>query len=333
MLIYILKRCAMAIFTLLVLVTIIFVLVRLLPGDPFLNDKTPEAIRVQMHKYHGFDRPIYEQWFKYISNLVRGDLGVSLKYPGRSVNDAIAQTFPFSGALGIRSLVFALVVGLFLGIIAAQRAGRTLDYVCIFIAIIGVSAPEFVVGTLIQLGFSIKLRLLPATQWISWRHMILPVFALGLNTLALLARLTRSSMMDVISQDYILTAKAKGLSKFQIIWRHQIRNSILPIITVMGPRVASLLAGTFVVERVFAIPGMGRFFVQSINDLDYTMVLGMTAFFGIFLVTANLVADIIYGFVDPRIKLAEKKFKTPKGKLLASGSAGSSEFEENGGEV
>ena len=309
MLTYIIKRCVLALFTLVVLITIIFVLVRLLPGDPFLDEKTPEAIRIQMHKYHGFDRPIYEQWIKYFSNLIRGDLGVSLKYLGRSVNSAITSTFPFSGALGIRALAFALLAGLSLGIIAAQKAGGTLDYVCMFIAIVGVSAPEFVVGSLIQLGFSIKLRWLPATQWLSWRHMILPVFALGLNTLALLARLTRSSMMEVINQDYILTARAKGLSNFQVIWRHQIRNSILPIITVMGPRVAALLAGTFVVERVFAIPGMGRFFVQSINDLDYTMVLGMTAFFGVFLVISNLIADILYGIVDPRIKLAEKKYR------------------------
>jgi oligopeptide transport system permease protein len=306
---YILKRCVLALFTLLVLITIIFVLIRLLPGDPFQTEKTPEAIRIQMRQYHGLDRPIYIQWLSYISNLVKGDLGISLKYAGRSVNSAIAATFPQSGALGIRALIFALIFGLILGITAVQKAGRTLDYVCIFIAIIGVSAPEFVVGTLVQLGFSIKLRLLPATQWLSWRHMILPVFALGLNTLAMLARLTRSSMMDVIGQDYILTARAKGLSNFQVVWRHQIRNSILPIITVMGPRVAALLAGTFVVERIFAIPGMGKFFVESINDLDYTMVLGMSVFFGLFLVTANLVADILYGIVDPRIKLAENKYK------------------------
>jgi len=299
----------MAVVTLLVLITIIFVLVRLLPGDPFLSEKTNEAIRQSMIRYHGFDRPIYEQWFKYMGNLIRGDLGISLRYLGRSVNSAIAATFPYSADLGIRSLVLALVVGLSLGIIAAQKAGRALDYICIIIAIIGVSVPEFVVGTLLQLGVSIKLGWLPATQWLSWRHMILPVFALSLNTIAVFARVTRSSMMEVISQDYILTAKAKGLSNFQVIWRHQIRNSILPIITIMGPRVAAVLSGTFVIERVFAIPGMGRFYVQSVNDLDYTMVLGMTAFYGVFLVTANLIVDIIYGIVDPRIKLAEKKYR------------------------
>ena len=309
MLSYIIKRCVLAVFTLLVLLTIIFVLVRLLPGDPFIDEKMNEAIRIKMNEYHGFDRPIHEQWVKYIGTLIKGDLGVSLRYEGRSVNSAIAATFPFSGALGLRALAFALVAGIFLGITAAQKAGRALDYVCIFIAIIGVSVPEFVISSLLQLGFSLKLRWFPATQWLSWRHMILPVFALSLNTLAQLARLTRSSMMEVLNQDYILTAKAKGLSNLQIVWRHQIRNSILPVITLMGPRVAYLLAGTFVVEQIFAIPGMGRFFVQSIQDLDYTMVLGMTAFYGLFLVMANLVVDILYGIVDPRIKLAEKQYK------------------------
>jgi len=309
MLSYIIKRCVLAVFTLLVLLTIIFVLVRLLPGDPFIDEKMNEAIRIKMNEYHGFDRPIHEQWVKYIGTLIKGDLGVSLRYEGRSVNSAIAATFPFSGALGLRALAFALVAGIFLGITAAQKAGRALDYVCIFIAIIGVSVPEFVISSLLQLGFSLKLRWFPATQWLSWRHMILPVFALSLNTLAQLARLTRSSMMEVLNQDYILTAKAKGLSNLQIVWTHQIRNSILPVITLMGPRVAYLLAGTFVVEQIFAIPGMGRFFVQSIQDLDYTMVLGMTAFYGLFLVMANLVVDILYGIVDPRIKLAEKQYK------------------------
>lgn len=320
MLTYIIKRCVMALVTLLILITIIFVLVRLLPGDPFISEKTNEAIRLSMIKYYGFDKPIYEQWVKYVSNLVRGDLGVSLKYLGRSVNSAIAATFPYSADLGIRALTLALGLGLILGIIAAQNARSALDYICIFIAIVGVSAPEFVVGTLIQLGFSIKLKWFPATQWLSWRHMVLPVFALSLHTLAQIARLTRSSMMDVLNQDYILTARAKGLSNFQVIWRHQIRNAILPVITIMGPIAAAVLTGTFVLERIFAIPGMGRFYVQSINDLDYTMVLGMTAFYGMFLVAANLLVDILYGIIDPRIKLAEKKYRVP-------------EYEEAGGET
>ena len=300
---YILKRSVISIFTLLVLVTIIFFLVRALPGDPLQSEKGNPALQAQMQAYYGFDQPLYKQWTTYIGNLLQGDLGVSIKYPGRTVRDAIAQTFPFSFALGWRALGFALAVGLLLGTIAAQKAGKTVDYICIIIAIIGVSMPDFIVGTLFQLAFAIKLKWLPAGLWEGPKYMVLPVIALSLYTLALVARMMRSSMMEVLSQDYIITAKAKGLSRFQIIWRHQIRNSILPVITIMGPLTAAVLTGTFVIERIFAIPGIGKYYVTSVQDLDYTMVLGMTAFYGVFLVLANLIVDILYGIVDPRIKL------------------------------
>jgi len=306
---YILKRCVIAIFTLLVLVTVIFILVRLLPGEPFSSEKTNAAILAKMNAYYGLDKPLFQQWLTYIGNLLQGDLGVSLKYVGRSVNSAIAQTFPYSAGLGIRALGLALAAGLFLGTIAAQKAGRIVDYLCVLIAIIGVSVPDFIIGTVLQLIFAIRLKWLPAGQWETARHMILPVVALSLYTLALVTRLMRSSMLEVIHQDYILTARAKGLSRFQVVWRHQIRNSILPIVTIMGPLVAAVLTGTFVLEKIYAIPGMGKFYVQSIYDLDYTMVLGMTAFYGMFLVAANLVVDILYGLIDPRIKLAERKYK------------------------
>lgn len=309
---YILKRCVIAIFTLLVLITIIFVLVQYLPGDPFTSEKSNPAIIAKMEAYYGLDKPLFEQWLTYIGNLLQGDLGVSIKYTGRSVNDTIAQTFPYSAGLGIRALSFALALGLLLGTLAAQHAGRTVDYVCVLIAIIGVSIPDFILGTLAQFFLAIRQGWFPAGQWTSWKHMILPVFALSLYTLAMITRLMRSSMLEVLSQDYILTAKAKGLSRFQVIWRHQIRNSILPVITVMGPLTAALLTGTFVLEKIFAIPGMGKFYVESVYDNDYTMILGMTAFYGLFLVIANLVVDILYGIVDPRIKLAHKKHKPDK---------------------
>ena len=315
---YVLKRCVIAVVTVLVLVTIIFVLVRLLPGDPFTSEKTNEAIKEKMMAYYGLDKPLIEQWFTYIKNLLKGDLGVSLKYPGRTVNSVIAQTFPFSASLGARSLILALVVGLFLGTLAAQHAGRGLDYICVLIAVIGVSMPDFIIGTLLQLVFAIKLKWLPAGQWMSFKYTILPVFALSLYTLSLVTRLMRSSMMEVINQDYIMTAKAKGLSKFEIIWRHEIRNAILPIVTTMGPLTAAVLTGTFVLEKIYAVPGMGKFYVQSINDLDYTMVLGMTSFYGVFLVTANLIVDVLYGFIDPRIKLAggsKRQKKKPEIKI------------------
>ena len=206
---YVLKRCVIAVVTVLVLVTIIFVLVRLLPGDPFTSEKTNEAIKEKMMAYYGLDKPLIEQWFTYIKNLLKGDLGVSLKYPGRTVNSVIAQTFPFSASLGARSLILALVVGLFLGTLAAQHAGRGLDYICVLIAVIGVSMPDFIIGTLLQLVFAIKLKWLPAGQWMSFKYTILPVFALSLYTLSLVTRLMRSSMMEVINQDYIMTAKER----------------------------------------------------------------------------------------------------------------------------
>jgi len=310
MLRYIAKRTVVALVTVLVLITIIFALVRMLPGDPFISEKTNEAIRAKMMAYYGLDKPLWQQWATYVGNLLRGDLGVSLKYPGRTVNSTIAQTFPYSAGLGVRALLLALSLGLFLGTMAAQKAGKALDVICVFVAIIGISMPDFIIGTVLQLVFAIKLKWLPAAQWESWRHMVLPVFALSLYTLALITRLMRSSMLEVTHQDYILTARAKGLSPRQVIWRHEMRNAILPIVTIMGPITAAVLTGTFVLERIYAIPGMGKFYVQSINDLDYTMVLGMTAFYGVFLVAANLIVDILYGVIDPRIKLAEARGRT-----------------------
>lgn len=301
---YILKRCAISVVTLLVLVTIIFVLVRMLPGDPFASEKSTAQSVARMREYYGLDKPLLSQWGTYAGNLLQGKLGVSYKYVGRSVNDAIKQTFPYSASLGLRSLIFALAAGLLLGTLSAQRAGSPVDRFCVFVAIVGVSMPDFIVGSLLQFVFAIKLRLLPAGTWNGPSYKILPVLALGLYTLALITRLMRSSMLEVINQDYILTAKAKGLSRFEIIWRHQLRNAILPVVTVMGPLTAAILTGTFVIEKIYAIPGMGKFYVQSVYDLDYSMVLGMTAFYGLFLVTANLLVDILYGVIDPRVKVA-----------------------------
>jgi len=309
---YILKRCIIAIFTLLVLVSIIFVLVRLLPGDPFITEKGNATIQAQMHAYYGLDKPLIEQWTTYIGQLLKGDLGLSLKYQGRTVNDTIKQAFPYSASLGLRALSLALVVGIILGTISAQKAGKAVDYLCVLIAIIGVSVPDFIIGVVLQLIFAVKLGWFPAGLWQGPKYTVLPVVALSLYTIAMITRLMRSSMLEVIHQDYILTARAKGLSRFQVIWRHQLRNAILPVVTIMGPLTAAVLTGTFVIERIYAIPGMGKFYVQSISDLDYTMVLGMTVFYGLFLVIANLLVDILYGIIDPRIKLVESGKKRRK---------------------
>lgn len=306
MLKYIIKRLIISILTILVLVTVTFILVRLMPGDPFASEKMIPEIKENMMAYYGFDKPLHIQYIQYIKNLLKGDLGLSLKYSNRSINTMLANSFPYSADLGIRALLLATIMGISLGILAALNNGRFLDYFCIIIAIIGVSVPDFILGSLLQYIFGLKLKLLPVARWEGFKYTILPVFGLSLSTMAIVARLMRSSMMEVKGQDYIITAESKGLTTFEIVTRHQIRNAIMPVVTVLGPITASILTGTFVIEQIYAIPGIGRFYVSAINDLDYSMILGMTVFFGIFLVTANFIVDIIYGIIDPRIRISGK---------------------------
>ncbi len=303
---YIINRFIASIFTLLVLVTLVFLLIRLLPGDPFTSEKMTPEVRKNMMNYYGLDKPLHIQYFRYLGNLARGDLGTSMKYANRRINDIIAQAFPYSADLGIRSILLAVAVGLVLGVAAATRRGKSWDYVCMVIAIIGVSIPDFIGAYLLQFVFGIKLHLLPVAQWKSFRHTILPVFALSLYTLALIARIMRSSMLEVVSQDYVKTAKSKGLSPLEVVLKHQIRNAILPVVTLLGPITASVLTGTFVVELIFAIPGMGKWYVLGIQNLDYSMILGMTVFYGVFLIFANFIVDILYGFIDPRIRMVRE---------------------------
>lgn len=302
---YIIKRFIVSIITVWILVTLTFFLVRALPGDPFLSEKITPEIKANMMRYYGLDKPLPVQYATYMSNLLKGDMGYSLRYKNRTVNAIIADAFPASAELGIRSLIFSVTVGLILGIIAALNHNKGWDYASMVIAVIGVSVPSFIVGSLIQYLFGIKWRILPVAQWKSFAHTIMPTFALGLGTLALIARLMRTSMLEVVGQDYIKTAKAKGLSPFQVTVKHQIRNAILPVVTVLGPLVATLLTGTFVVEQIFAIPGLGRHYVLSIQNLDYTMVMGLTIFYGAFLVFMNFLVDIAYGLVDPRIRVGK----------------------------
>jgi len=303
---YIINRFIVSIFTLLVLVTLVFLLIRLLPGDPFTSEKTTPEVKRNMMNYYGLDKPFHIQYFRYLGNLARGDLGTSMKYANRRINDIIAQAFPYSADLGIRSILLAVAVGLVLGVAAALKRGKSWDYLCMVIAIIGVSIPDFIGAYLLQFVFGIKLHLLPVAQWKSFRHTILPVFALSLYTLALIARIMRSSMLEVVSQDYVKTAKSKGLSPLEVVLKHQIRNAILPVVTLLGPITASVLTGTFVVELIFAIPGMGKWYVLGIQNLDYSMILGMTVFYGVFLIFANFIVDILYGFIDPRIRMVRE---------------------------
>ncbi len=325
---YILKRVGYAILTVFALLTITFFLMQLLPGTPFMGDKaiSPATEAALMAKY-GLDKPVWQQYLMYLGNFVKGDLGISIKY-NRPIMTIIKESFPISAELGLRSLVIAVVFGIFLGSVAAIKRGKWQDTGSMLLAIIGVSIPSFIIGALLQFVLAVQFRkwfgftYFPVNGWKSEAHKILPAIALAFGSMATVARLMRTSMLDVLGQDYIKTAKAKGLSQPAIIMRHGIRNAILPVITVLGPIVASVLTGAFVVENIFTIPGMGKFFVRAIQENDYTMIAGTTVFYGAFLVLMTLLVDIVYGFIDPRIKITGGgKRRRKKAPELASGEA------------
>ena len=306
---YILKRLAYSIATLFLLVALTFFMMQMLPGDPFTGEKQlPQAQMDALMQKYGLDKPVWQQFFIYIGNVVQGDLGVSLTY-NRAVTLMIGEAFVVSFDVGIRAIIFAFIGGVLLGTLAAIKRGKAADSVCMIIALIGVSVPSFIVASLLQYTLGLKLymatgmRIFPITGWQGLNSKILPVVALGFGSLATISRLMRTSMLDVLGQDYIKTAKAKGLSQGGIIFKHALRNAIMPVVTVLGPITASVLTGGFVVETVFGIPGLGRYFVQSVQGLDYNMIAGTTIFYGAFLILANLVVDLAYGLIDPRVKL------------------------------
>jgi oligopeptide transport system permease protein len=287
----------------LILVTISFFMVKLIPGSPFTSEKMQAGNKAAIYAYYGLDKPVYEQYFTYLKNLLHGDLGVSYKIRAISVNQIIASAFPYSLDLGLRAIAFALMMGLLLGIIAAYQRGKAMDTLTMVLAIIGTSVPSFIVGFFIQYIFAVKLKWFPVAQYESLAHTVLPTFALGLGMLAVISKYTRTSMLEVISSDYVKTADSKGLSKPRIIIVHQLRNALMPVVTLLGPIVASVITGTFVVENVFAIPGLGRHYVTSVQNLDYTLITGLTIFFAVILVVMNLAVDIVYKVIDPRIQL------------------------------
>ena len=303
MLKYIAKRVVVSAVMIFLLVTASFFMVKLIPGSPFTSEKMQAGNKEAIYAYYGLDKPVYEQYLIYMKNLLHGDLGVSYKLRAISVNSIIANSFPYSLDLGMRAIVFALVMGLLLGIISAYRRGRAMDTVTMVIAIIGTSVPSFIVGFFVQYVFAVKLHWFPVAEYDSVLHTILPTFALGLSMLASIAKYTRTSMLEVLSSDFVKTADAKGLSRFRIVLVHQLRNALLPIVTLLGPMVATTITGTFVVENVFAIPGLGRQYVTSVQNLDYTLITGLTIFFAAVLVVMNLLVDVVYAVVDPRISL------------------------------
>lgn len=306
---YVAKRICYAVLTIFLLLAITFVMMHALPGDPFTGEKAvSEATKKALEAKYGLDKPIYEQFFVYVKNTLQGDLGESL-YTNRPIVKTIQDSFPYSFDLGVRALIIAVVMGVALGAVAAIKRGKGLDTFAMGVAVVGVSVPSFIIAALLQyfvglkLGKALGTQLFPLTGWNSEMSKILPAISLSFGSMATISRLMRTSMLDVMSSDYIKTAKAKGLSQKLIVWRHALRNAIMPVITVLGPIAASILTGAFVVEKVFSIPGMGKFFVNAITQQDYPMITGTTLFYGSFLVIATLVVDILYGIIDPRVKI------------------------------
>lgn len=306
---YILKRILYAVIALFVVSTIAFFAVRMIPGNPIeaMTEKLPDEIRQQVFEQYGFDKLILEQYKLFFKELfTEGDLGESLKYRGRKVTDTIASYAPVSGLLGAEAIAIGVISGIILGIVAALNRGKWLDYLVMFIAVVGIAVPNFVLASCFQYFLTIRFHLFPTTGWEGFSYTVLPALALSFNSTAKYARYMRANCLDVLNQDYIITAKSKGMSKFRLIRKHVLKNSILPIITLLGPQIALMFGGAFVIERIFAIPGLGSYFVSSVTDRDYTMVMGQTIFIAALYILSVLIVDILYGFIDPRIRISQR---------------------------
>ena len=308
MLTYVIRRVLWLIPVMLVISMITFLLMHSIPGNPFEKEDKPlrPEVIAQLEAHYGLDDPIWEQYLRYMGNALRGDLGPSYNLVDRSVNDIIARHLPISAVLGGLGLLVALSVGIPLGIISALKQNSWLDYLAMFFAIAGVSVPALTLGPLLIWALALELGILPVARWGSIAQAVMPAFTLGIGSAAILARLTRASMLQVIREDFIRTARAKGVPERRVIIRHAMRNALIPIVTVLGPMFASLVTGSLVVEQVFAIPGLGRFFVDSVTDRDYPVIMGTTLLFALVLVVSNLVVDLAYSAIDPRIRLEEQ---------------------------
>lgn len=304
MLKYIAKRIGLAIVTIWAVATITFFLMNMVPGGPFLSEKaiSPQATAALEAKY-GLDKPLFQQYLTYIGDALHGDLGDSLKQRGRTVADIILTKFPVSARVGGISVLVALTLGIPLGCIAALKRGKFTDSLISVVATYGIAVPSFVICTVLLYFFGVKLGVLPTLGIGTWKHYIMPVMALSFYPTAYIMRLMRSSMLDVLGQDYMRTAKAKGVSGFVSLFKHALRNAILPVVTYVGPMLAYTVTGSFVVEKIFTIPGLGGEFIRAINGRDYTLIMGTTIFLATLIIVMNVVVDIVYKLVDPRIKL------------------------------
>ena len=305
---YVLTRLGYMVLTLWIIVTATFFLMHSLPGTPLKNEeKLPPLIREQIMETYGLNDPLPVQYMNFLGRLVQGDLGKSLSYDGRSVTEMLLEGFEVSSFIGAQALLFGVLVGLLLGIGAALRRGGWLDNLATVIAVGGISIPSFVMAALLSYWVGVKWQILPAGLWGTYQHTILPSLALSFTVIAQMSRYVRTEMVEVMDQDYMKTAKAKGLGRRAIVFRHALRNALIPAVTVLGPLAVNIITGSLVVETIFAGPGIGEFFVQSIQVNDYTLIMGVTIFYSILILSTIFIVDILYGIIDPRIRLASAK--------------------------
>lgn len=304
MLKYMLKRIVAGVITIWVVITITFTLMHSIPGGPFDREKqvNPE-VKKQMEARYNLDKPLWWQYADYMKHLAKFDFGPSFKYKGKTVNDLITKGFPVSAQLGVTAVVLALLIGIPFGIISALKQGKWQDNLIMFLATLGITIPMFVIASMLLYIFALKVGLFPTMSWGTPLHFVLPSIALAAGPTATISRLTRSSLLDVIRQDYIRTARAKGVPSKVVVYKHALKNALIPVVTYLGPLLSGILTGSFVIERIFTIPGLGRQFVDSIGNRDYLTILGLTIFDCTLLVCLNILVDLVYTLIDPRIKL------------------------------
>lgn len=307
---YTIRRLLMMVVTLFIITWITFFLMHSIPGDPLavMARKLPEQTMKNYYEKYGLDKPVEEQFRIFLKRaLLEGDLGESMAYPGRSVTKTIAETAPVSAQWGFIAMFIGIAIGTLLGILAALNRGKWPDYLVEFLAMLGVCIPVFIMASLFQFVLVTKLKLAPAYGWGKPKHFILPVLSALFGPIATYARYTRSNVLEVLNQDYILTAEAKGVSRAGILFKHVLRNAMLPMVTMIGPQIAGVFTGSFVLERMFSIPGLGFYFYNSISARDYPMIIGTTVFYAGLFIVSNLIVDLVYGLVDPRIRLSGRK--------------------------
>ncbi len=304
---FILRKVFVLFLSLFLISSLTFFLMKAVPGSPFVDEREiPEEVLQSLNRHYGLDKPWYVQYGKYIKGLITCDLGPSLRYEGTTVFGIIKEGFHVSFLLGIQALLISLFLGILIGTFAATHRGKWQDHLCTLLSIIGISAPGFIIATILQFVFAMKLDLFPIARWGSFSHTLLPSFSLAAFPIAFIARLTRSKMIEELEQDYVQTARSKGLSEKKVIFKHVLKNSLLPVITYLGPLSSSVLTGSFIIEKIFGIPGLGGWLVKSIANRDYTLIMGITVFYSSILLIIVFLVDIAYTWVDPRIRINSK---------------------------